>query len=250
VALQKALNSTCDARLFWPMVLQINSQCKAKKVMAEKFLKLLDSSYIIGSVLLNELSYTRYHHSQRDVHSSAMLPSLLETVFLQSETQQDVTPSTEIKYPTYLTLDATERLKSLDSLQLHSPIFSDGYALAYAEYTQKFVLQVYGEFHTGIQGFRGECTEAGNFGTSGSNDEPEKPNCQLTFEQKLNSVFPLTDSSSSVIGRTSDIDKGALRATLLACITARSLHWLLHPLRPSVKNSGVDFPSHSHRRTH
>jgi hypothetical protein len=98
------------------------------------------------------------------------------------------------KYPSLLTLDGTERLKSLDSLQLHSPIFSDGYALAYAEYRQKFVLQVYGEFHTGIQGFRGECMETGNFGTSGSNEKPEKPNCQLTFEQKLNSVFPLTDS--------------------------------------------------------
>jgi hypothetical protein len=205
-----ALNSTCDARLFWPLVLQINSQCKAKKIVAEGFMSKLDQTYIIGSTLLNEESFKLYHIAQRNLHSSALDTRNVNQLL------SDSTPPSGDPFARYLRLDGAEDQKSKDYLQLYHPLFSDGHALAFAEYTQKFVLQYFGDF------IRSEP----NQDCASSNRDVEKPACQLTFEQTLNSVFPLTDSTTpSDIGRTSNIDTGALRATLLACITARSLHW-------------------------
>ena len=195
-----ALNSTCDARLFWPLVLQINSQCKAKKKEAEQFIKLLDSTYIIGSNLLNEESYTLFHLSQRSLHGS---------IFVKTVLPSDIEPPSGDPFARYLTLDGEEEKKSLDYLQLYHPLYSDGHALAFAEYTQKFVLQYYGHFHMGAD------TPGAQDATCdievGSAQDVEIPDCQLTFEQTLNSVFPLTDSTTpSVIGRTSNIGAGAL----------------------------------------
>ena len=205
-----ALNSTCDDRLFWPLVLQINSQCKAKKIVAEGFMSKLDQTYIIGSTLLNEESFKLYHIAQRNLHSSA-----LDTRNANQLLSDSTLPSGD-PFARYLRLDGAEDQKSKDYLQLYHPLFSDGHALAFAEYTQKFVLQYFGDF----------ITSEPNQDCASSNRDVEKPACQLTFEQTLNSVFPLTDSTTpSDIGRTSNIDTGALRATLLACITARSLHW-------------------------
>ena len=205
-----ALNSTCDARLFWPLVLQINSQCKAKKNVAEGFISKLDQTYIISSTLLNEESFKSYHTAQRNMHSSALhSPNDIRLL-------SDSTPPSGDPFARYLRLDGAEDQKSKDYLQLYHPLFSDGHALAFAEYTQKFVLQYFGSF----------IASEPNQDCASSNRDVEKPACQLTFEQTLNSVFPLTDSTTpSDIGRTSNIDTGALRATLLACITARSLHW-------------------------
>ena len=206
-----ALNSTCDARLFWPLVLQINSQCKAKKNVAEGFISKLDQTYIISSTLLNEESFKSYHTAQRNMHSSVLhTPN-------DNQLLSDSTPPSGDPFARYLRLDGAEDQKSLDYLQLYHPLFSDGHAFAFAEYTQKFVLQYFGSFIA---------SEPNQDCVRPSSGEVENPACQLTFEQTLNSVFPLTDSATpSDIGRTSNIDTGALRATLLACITARSLHW-------------------------
>ena len=168
-------------------------------------MKMLDQNFIIGSTLLNEESFKLYHTAQRNLHSPV----------LDTTPMSGTTPPSD-PFARYLRLDGAEDQKSKDYLQLYHPLFSDGHALAFAEYTQKFVLQYFGDF----------ITSEPNQDCASSNRDVEKPACQLTFEQTLNSVFPLTDSTTpSDIGRTSNIDTGALRATLLACITARSLHW-------------------------
>ena len=201
------LNSACDARLFWPLVLQINSQCKAKKQDAERFLQALDSTFIIGSTLLNKESYTRFHLAQRVLHAS----SIFATTTLSSG---GVSPLSSDRFARYLTLDSEEDLKNLDYLQVHHPQFSDGYALAFAEYTQAFVLQYYGRFHggSGTLGADADTCEI----TPGSASDVETPACQLTFEQTLSSVFPLIDSGTSThAGRKSEVDKGAVTCMLL-----------------------------------
>ena len=209
------LNSTCDARLFWPLVLQINSQCKAKKREAERFIQALDSTFIIGSTLLNEESFTLFHLAQRVLHASS--------IFATTELPPDVSPLGSDRFTRYLTLNGDEDLKNLDYLQLHHPLFSDGYALAHAEYTQKFVLQYYGLFHggSGTPGADDHTCDK----LSGSNADVEDSACQLTFEQTLNSVFPLTDTASQThVGRKSKIDTGILHAALFACMALRSRH--------------------------
>ncbi len=52
-------DTACDARLFWPLVVQINSRCKEKKSEADKFLRAIDSTYIISGTLLNRDSCAR-----------------------------------------------------------------------------------------------------------------------------------------------------------------------------------------------
>ena len=110
------LNSTCDARLFWPLVLQINSQCKAKKREAERFIQALDSTFIIGSTLLNEESFTLFHLAQRVLHASS--------IFATTELPPDVSPLSADRFTRYLTLNGDEDLKNLDYLQLHHPTHS------------------------------------------------------------------------------------------------------------------------------
>ena len=200
------LNSACNSRLFWPLVVQINSQCKAKKQNAERFLQALDSTFIIGSTLLNKESYTRFHLAQRVLHASSIFATTLSS--------GGVSPLSSDRFARYLTLDSEEDLKNLDYLQVHHPQFSDGYALAFAEYTQVFVLQYYGRFHggSGTLGADADTCEI----TPGSASDVETPACQLTFEQTLSSVFPLIDSgTSSHAGRKSEVDKGAVTCVLL-----------------------------------
>ena len=195
-----SLNSTCDSHLFWPLVVQINSQCHSKKQEAERFLQSLDSTFIISSTLLNEESYTLFHLAQRTLHASS--------IFTATVLPPSVSSPSGDRFARYATLDDHEYLKNLDYLELYHPLFSDGHALAFAEYTQKFVLQYYGVFHGG-SGTIGADVDSCNIYT-GSAQDVEIPACQLTFEQTLNSVFPLTDvTTPSSIGRTSKIDTGA-----------------------------------------
>ncbi len=197
------------------MVLQINSQCKAKKTNAEGFLQLLDRSFIIGSTLLNEESFKVYHNAQRNLYSSTLDTS---NGILSSS---DSTPPNGDPFARYLTLDGAEDQKSLDYLQLYHPLFSDGQALAFAEYTQKFVLQYFGSFvpppGVALGSYYPNPCDPYDMSRLPGSPEVEIPECQLTFEQTLNSVFPLTDSTTpSDIGRTSNIDTGALCAALPA----------------------------------
>lgn len=200
------LNSACNSRLFWPLVVQINSQCKAKKQDAERFLQALDSTFIIGSTLLNQESYKRFHLAQRVLHASS--------IFATATLPRGVSPLSADRFAQYLTLDGDEYSKNLDYLQVLHPQFSDGYALAFAEYTQTFVLQYYGHFHGG-SGTLGADADTCDIPV-GSASDVETPACQLTFEQTLRSVFPLSDSATLTgIGRKSEIDKGSLTSNML-----------------------------------
>jgi hypothetical protein len=49
-------DSACDDRLFWPLVIQINSRCREKKSEADRFMRAMDSTYIISGTLLNRES--------------------------------------------------------------------------------------------------------------------------------------------------------------------------------------------------
>jgi hypothetical protein len=95
-------------------------------------------------------------------------------------------------------------------LSRYYPLFTAGYALAYAEYTQKFVLQYYGEFYTGQTPHTCKVE-------MGSNADQNISACQLTFEETLKSVFPFAELS-----RTMKVDEGV--ATV-----ARS--FMFHPTR-------------------
>jgi hypothetical protein len=116
-------------------------------------------------------------------------------------------------------------LENLDYLQLYYPLFSEGYALAFAEYvhhfpavcfcntltryTQTFVLQYYGTFHGGT-GTSGAQSTACNI-VPGSAADISVSACQLTFTQTLKSVFPLVDTSvGSNPNRLSKVDSGNL----------------------------------------
>jgi hypothetical protein len=200
----QAQRLTCDSRLFWPLVVQINSQCKAKEQDAERFLQALDSTFIIGSTLLNKESYMRFHLAQRVLHASS--------IFATTVLPRGMSPLSADRFARYLTLDGDADLKNLDYLHVHHPQFSDGYALAFAEYTQTFVLQYYGMFHggSGTLGADQDTCEIVPFSAS----DVETPACQLTFEQTLSSVFPLTDSAR--VGRKSEIDEGAVTYMLVA----------------------------------
>ena len=173
---------------------------------------MLDRSFIIGSTLLNEESFKVYHNAQRNLYSAALdtsngIPS-----------PSGSTPPNDDPFARYLTLDGAEDQKSLDYLQLYHPLFSDGQAIAFAEYTQKFVLQYFGRF---LSSEPTQPCDPYDISRPPGSVIVEIPECQLTFEQTLNSVFPLTDSTTpSDIGRTSNIDTGALCAAL----PARFLH--------------------------
>jgi hypothetical protein len=199
-------NSACNTRLFWPLVVQTNSQCEAKKLDAERFLQALDSTFIIGSTLLNQESYKRFHLAQRVLHASS--------IFATTTLPRGVSALSADRFARYLTLDGEEDTKNLDYLQVHHPQFSDGFALAFAEYTQIFVLQYYGSFHGG-SGTLGADEDTCEILMDSASDV-ETPACQLTFEQTLSSVFPLTDAAtSSQVGRKSEINKGSVACSLL-----------------------------------
>ena len=120
----------------------------------------------------------------------------------------------------YATLGDYDYAEHLDYLQMYYPLFSEGYALAFAEYTQKFVLQYYGQFHGGSGTTNATATTCNI--VTGSAQDVEKTECQLTFEQTLSSVFPLMDAAQppgpSSTTRTSNLDTGAARATLSGAV--------------------------------
>ena len=104
---------------------------------------------------------------------------------------------------------------------MYYPLFTAGYALAYAEYTQTFVLQYYGEFYTST----GQTCKV----DMGSNADVNISACQLTFEETLKSVFPFSEQS-----RTSKPEQGA--ATV-----ARS--FMFHPTRTGGTQTGSQAPT-------
>ena len=175
---------TVGASLYWPLVIQVNSRCKDKKSEADKFLRALDSTYIISSTLLNKDSYLSFHKANRVLQSSLFTnaPSPPGTALDQS--------SPEDSFVKFGMLGAWDYLEGLDNLQLFYPSYTAGYALAYAEYTQTFVLQYYGQFNDSST----SCTSTS-----------ESPDCQLTFTETLKSVFPLTDAK-----RSQNVDSGGL----------------------------------------
>jgi hypothetical protein len=102
-------------------------------------------------------------------------------------------------------------LEHLDYLQLYYPLFSEGYALAFAEYTQTFVLQYYGAFHGGSATSGATLTTCNIVPGSAADVDAGVSACQLTFTQTLKSVFPLVDTASgSNPTRLSNADSGNL----------------------------------------
>jgi hypothetical protein len=159
--------------VYWPLVIQINSRCNEKKKEADMFLRALDSTFIISSTLLNQDSYNSFHKAQRVLQSEhfTVAPA---APGMQMENGGD-------PFAKYATLGERDYLEGLDNVQVFYPSYSPGYALAYAEYTQRFVLQYYGEFTSGPH----SCMTASS---------SLVPACQLTFEERLKSVFPLNDA--------------------------------------------------------
>jgi hypothetical protein len=101
-------------------------------------------------------------------------------------------------------------LENLDYLQLYYPLFSEGYALAFAEYTQTFVLQYYGAFHGGSTTAGATATTCNIVPGSAGDVDAGVSACQLTFTQTLKSVFPLIDASAGTPNRLSKADSGNL----------------------------------------
>jgi hypothetical protein len=185
--------------LYWPLVLQINSRCQDKMLEADKFQLSADAAYIISSTLLNNKSYTEYHSANRKVIAAnsftvAPVPSTGQQTPIQ--TPQD--PALK-----YARLGTNDYLQGLDNIQIFLPSYSSGYALAYAEYTQTFVLQYYGEMLDALNDEK--CwlngLSAGSSISGGAANLVEA--CQLTFTETLKSVFPLTDEA-----RNLNIDRG------------------------------------------
>ena len=201
---------TVGASLYWPLVIQVNSRCKEKKSEGEKFLRALDSTYIISSTLLNKDSYLSFHKANRVLQTSLFTtaPSVPGTPDQRSN--DDI-------FVKYGMLSAWDYAEGLDNLQAFYPSYTAGYALAYAEYTQTFVLQYFGEFIDGTTGGTTTCS-------TGAADTI--PACQLTFTETLKSVFPLTDAK-----RSQNVDSGGFHLrTHDACAQAMLL--TLHQAPP------------------
>ena len=146
---------------------------------------------------------TEYHSANRRVIAAnsftvAPVPSTGQQTPIQ--TPQD--PALK-----YARLGTNDYLQGLDNVQIFLPSYSSGYALAYAEYTQTFVLQYTGELSPDANGnIQNSCTTYGESGGSSYGAANEVPACQLTFTETLKSVFPFTDEA-----RNLNIDKGNLR---------------------------------------
>jgi len=170
---------TAGTALYWPLVIQINSRCRDKKQEANKFQLSMESTYIISSTLLNKQSFFDFHSANRKLIGAAVF-----TVAPEPPGPQVLNPTPQDPTLKYATLGANDYLQGLDNLQLFYPSYTAGYALAYAEYTQTFVLQYYGEFIDGAT-------------TCDNNGAAAVAACQLTFTETLKSVFPLTDAKRS-----------------------------------------------------
>jgi len=174
---------TVGASLYWPLVIQVNSRCKDKKSEGEKFLRALDSTYIISSTLLNKDSYLSFHKANRVLQSSLFTTAPSAPGTPDQRSNDDI-------FVKYGMLSAWDYAEGLDNLQAFYPSYTAGYALAYAEYTQTFVLQYYGQFNDSST----SCTSS-----------QESLTCQLTYSETLKSVFPLTDAK-----RSQNVDSGGL----------------------------------------
>jgi hypothetical protein len=191
---------TAGAGLYWPLVIQISTRCQDKLLEADKFQLGMEATYIISSTLLNNQSYTEYHSANRKVilaNSFTVAPVPSTGQQSQIQTPQDLALK-------YARLGTNDYLQGLDNIQIFYPSYSSGYALAYAEYTQTFVLQYYGDM---LDQTDYKCTQIGL--SRGSPFSGGAANlveaCQLTFTETLKSVFPLTDEA-----RNLSIDKGNL----------------------------------------
>ena len=171
---------TAGTGLYWPLVVQISSRCQDKMNEVDQFQLRMKSTYIISSNLMNNKSYTEFHTSNREVigintFTVAPLPA--------GQTQTPGDPALK-----YARLGVNDYLQGLDNIQLFYPSYSSGYALAYAEYTQEFVLQYWGTL-LGDSSEENICAGIDITGNPGPKSE-----CQLTFTETLKSVFPLTDA--------------------------------------------------------
>ena len=175
------------AALYWPLVIQVNSRCKDKKLEAEKFYRAVDSTYIISSTLLNKDSYDSFHKANRVLQST-----LFTTAPAPPGTPPNQNSPTDDPFTKFAMLGAWDYLEGFDNLQLFYPLYTSGYALAYAEYTQTFVLQYSGLFDNGS--------------TACSSETTAIPACQLTFTETLKSVFPLTDTQRTMFNPSSTPD--------------------------------------------
>jgi hypothetical protein len=196
---------TAGTGLYWPLVIQINTRCRDKMLEADKFQLGMEATYIISSTLLNNRSYTEYHSANRKATAAnsftvAPVPSTGQQTPIQ--TQQDPTLK-------YATLGINDYLQGLDNIQIFYPSYSSGYALAYAEYTQTFVLQYYGDMLPRDGSISYDCHHYGLSGGGPSLSSGGAANlveaCQLTFTETLKSVFPLTDEARNI-----NIDTGNL----------------------------------------
>ncbi len=200
---------TAGTGLYWPLVIQINTRCQDKLLEADKFQLGMEAAYIISSTLLNNRSYTEYHSANRKAiaaNSFTVAPVPLtgqQTQINKIQNPQDPTLK-------YATLGTNDYLQGLDNIQIFYPSYSSGYALAYAEYTQTFVLQYHGDLLPRDGSISYDCHYDGlsgggpSFTSGGAANLVEA--CQLTFTETLKSVFPLTDEA-----RDLNIDKGNLR---------------------------------------
>jgi hypothetical protein len=202
---------TAGTALYWPLVIQINSRCQEKMLEAEKFQANMEATYIISSTLLNNRSYTEFHSANRKLAAAnsftvAPLPSTGQQTPIQ--TPQD--PALK-----YARLGTNDYLQGLDNIQVFYPSYTSGYALAYAEYTQTFVLQYTGELLPDENGnVQNNCASSGASGGTQYGAFNEVPACQLTFTETLKSVFPFTDETKNL-----NINTGNLRkeSELLRC---------------------------------
>ena len=179
---------TAGTGLYWPLVIQINSRCQDKMKEVDKFQLTMESTYIISSTLMNNKSYTEFHTANRKlIGSNTFTVAPLPVGQTQTPNQTPEDPALK-----YARLGVNDYLQGLDNIQLFYPSYSNGYALAYAEYTQTFVLQYFGDLLGASSTEQYACT-----GTTSITSGPS-PNtaCQLTFTQTLKSVFPLTDAHS------------------------------------------------------
>ena len=199
---------TAGTGLYWPLVIQINSRCKDKKLEADKFQSSMEAIYLISSTLLNNRSYTEYHSANRKETAA----NSFTVVPVPSTGQQTPIQTPQDPALKYARLDTNDYLQGLDNIQIFYPSYSSGYALAYAEYTQTFVLQYYGYLLDGNT----SCFYSGLSG-GGVNAGPANlvEACQLTFTETLKSVFPLNDEARNLNGDTGNLRKESVRLTPL-----------------------------------
>jgi len=193
---------TAGTGLYWPLVIQINTRCQDKLLEANKFQLGMGATYIISSTLLNNRSYTEYHSANREeIAANSFTVAPVPSTGQQTPMQTPQDPALK-----YARLGTNDYLQGLDNIQIFYPSYSSGYALAYAEYTQTFVLQYTGDLPQQADGtYNHDCSYHGLSGGNAGGAANLVEACQLTFTETLKSVFPLTDEA-----RNLNLDKGNL----------------------------------------